>query len=166
MKEIWRTCWYNDTEFSDYQVSNLGRVKSLKHSKERIMKPYKNTTGYLIIDLRKNNKRTPCCIHVLVANSFLYNIGNYYNEVDHIDTDLTNNKTTNLRFCNHSQNCNNPNTLRKRSKPVYCITNDTVYKSTREAERSLGVSSGNISHCCRGTCNSIGGYKFKYYEGE
>ena len=49
--EIWK-----DIEgYDNYMVSNLGRVKSLKFNKERILKPYKTEKGYLKISLIKNN---------------------------------------------------------------------------------------------------------------
>ena len=34
-----------------YQISDLGRVKSIKFSKERILKPSNSRKGYLFVDL-------------------------------------------------------------------------------------------------------------------
>lgn len=52
MKEIWKDIvGYEGL----YQVSNLGRVRSLKNGKVRIMKPFFNKEGYLRIGLRKYN---------------------------------------------------------------------------------------------------------------
>ena len=57
-----------------YQVSNLGRVKGLPNKRcltERIMKPQKNSVGYLKLTLRKDSKRKTRHVHQLVAEAFL-----------------------------------------------------------------------------------------------
>ena len=76
-----------------YQVSTLGRIKSLK--KNLIMKPMVATNGYLIACLWKNNKQKKFVIHRLVAQAFIPNPNNY-KEINHIDEDKTNNRVENL----------------------------------------------------------------------
>ena len=56
-----------------YKVSNLGRVKSLKYEKEKIVKHYVNKSGYLSVCLSKNNKTRTSQIHRLIAKAFLSN---------------------------------------------------------------------------------------------
>ena len=91
MEEIWRSIGYDG-----YEVSNLGRVKSYKYDKEngRIMKPYKDTKGYLQIDLsldgRKRENRVHLQVHRLVAIAFIPNPDNLP-QVNHKDEDKTNN---------------------------------------------------------------------------
>jgi len=65
--EIWR-----DIEGYEglYQVSNLGRVRSLKKNK-MIMKPFVNEEGYLRITLLKDRKKNNLRVHRLVAKLFL-----------------------------------------------------------------------------------------------
>ena len=98
-----------------YQVSNLGRVKSMsrqkKHSynsvaqlKEKILTPI-NICGYHRVILRKNNKAHNKFIHRLVAEAFIDNINNY-NEVNHKDENKTNNRVDNLEWCSHKYNIN------------------------------------------------------------
>lgn len=41
---------------------------------------------------------------------------NKYPEVDHIDSNSLNDKLINLKWSSHIDNCNNPNTLIKRSR--------------------------------------------------
>ena len=53
MKEIWKD--KKDYE-GHYQVSNWGRVKSIKFGKERILKLTKDKDGYFFVNLYKNNK--------------------------------------------------------------------------------------------------------------
>lgn len=82
-----------------YQVSNFGNVKSANG----IRSSHKNNSGYLCIDLYKNNKRKKYLIHKLVAEAFLDRIdGKDY--IDHIDEDKNNNNSKNLRWCTHREN--------------------------------------------------------------
>jgi hypothetical protein len=69
-KEEWKVV----EGFEDYQVSSLGRVKSLKFNKERILKPIKSgkyNNSYLQVGLSKNNKTYFKKVHKLVAEYFL-----------------------------------------------------------------------------------------------
>lgn len=103
MEEIWK-----DIEnFSGiYQVSNLGRVKSLYFNKEKILKPHYNR-GYLIVDLYKNKKRYKRPVHILVAEAFVKNPFNY-KEVLHLDESRDNNFSNNLKWGTHKENTNMP----------------------------------------------------------
>jgi len=65
--EIWKTI----KDYPDYQVSNLGRVKSFKKNKELIMSPQKNVYGYLTIRLSLNGKTKTKLVHKLVSIAFL-----------------------------------------------------------------------------------------------
>ena len=89
-----------------YQVSNMGRVKSLdyKHTgKEKIMKLFKNKKGYLQINLSKNNEQKFFTVHRLVALAF---IPNQLNKpfIDHINTVKDDNRADNLRWCTAKEN--------------------------------------------------------------
>ena len=90
-----------------YQVSNLGRVKSLPRKgrlSERITIGA-NDRGYRKIGLGKDKKRKQFRIHQLVAQAFLdHTIDNYTMVVDHIDNDKTNNKLSNLQVVTQRQN--------------------------------------------------------------
>ena len=89
-----------------YQVSSLGRVKSLKDShdnyREKILKPG-NVRGYLHVNLYKDTKRKTYRIHRLVAEAFISNPNNY-EEVNHKDEDKTNNCVSNLEWCTREYN--------------------------------------------------------------
>lgn len=104
MKEIWK-----DIENYEgiYQVSNLGRVKSLerKHNPiEKIMTAYVNhSNGYFQIGLKKNKTRTMNKVHRLVALAFLSNPENK-KTVNHIDGNKLNNNVENLEWATYSEN--------------------------------------------------------------
>ena len=96
-----------------YQVSNIGRVKSLgngnnTNAKEKILKAGKNKYGYEFVVLCKEGKVKQFYVHRLVLHMF--DQEGYFNraEVDHINTIKTDNRAINLRWCTKKDNCNNP----------------------------------------------------------
>lgn len=107
--------WKNIESFEGiYQVSNYGRIKSLERKikdsnktqtiKERILKPFSNGRGYLVVHLRKNNKRYVRYVHKLVVESF---IGKQENmDVNHKDFNRKNNYLYNLEYCTRKENIN------------------------------------------------------------
>lgn len=158
-----------------YQVSNLGRVKSLErvlnhgHSwKEKILKPQKHTGGYLFVNLCKDGEIKRGLIHRLVASAFIPN-PDKLTEVNHIDENKCNNNIQNLEWCTASQNINhgtrNKRHAEKMSKAVcqYSLNGELikVWQSTREIERQLGYSHGNIGMCCRRNKHYYG-YRWEY----
>ena len=168
MEEIWK-----DIEgYEKYQVSNLGRVRSLnfrRTGKVQVLKPGKNKCGYLLVNLCKDGKLKSCLVHRLVAQAFLPNLDNLP-QVNHRDEDKENNLLDNLEFCTSKYNNNYGSHSQRMSKtrsiPVAQLTKEgeliTVYYGTREASRQTGISQGNISECCRGKLKTCGGFIWKY----
>ena len=108
--EIWRDI----PDFEGlYQISNLGRVKSLPRMKKLysklvfvpggIRRHGMDKDGYCIIPLNKNGKKFIRKIHRLVAQAFIPNPDNK-EIVDHIDCDRTNNIVSNLRWVTTKEN--------------------------------------------------------------
>jgi len=89
-----------------YQISSLGRVKSLKRLSstgktvnEKILKENLDANGYFHVVLFNEGKGHTIKIHKLVAIEFLnHKTGSRKIVVDHIDSDKTNNKLENLRI--------------------------------------------------------------------
>ena len=78
-----------------YQVSNMGRVKSLGRKdrfgrviKERILEPAVTRNGYLRVGLHVDGKRKMLRVHRLVCEAFCENPENKP-EVNHINEDKT-----------------------------------------------------------------------------
>lgn len=84
-----------------YQISDRGRIKSLKRNKCLKLGP--NPTGYITVQLHKNGDIKGFSVHRLVAEAFIPNPNNY-KEVNHIDEDKTNNCKENLEWCTHQYN--------------------------------------------------------------
>lgn len=83
--------------------------------------------GYLAIFLSKNGKYKSYYIHRLVAVAFIPNLDNLP-EIDHIDTDKTNNGVENLRWVTHVENMNNPRTKEMRYRN--CEKSKNINKNT------------------------------------
>ena len=110
MKEKWKEI----EDYPNYQISNYGRVKSLKYynnvykkyyDRELILKEKINKSGYKFVSLGcgKRGKKKNIAIHRLVAKAFIPNIKNY-KEINHKDGNKNNNRVENLEWCSRSEN--------------------------------------------------------------
>ena len=165
MQEIWK-----DIPCSDgfYQVSNLGRIKSLKYGKPRILSSV-CCKGYMYISLHIKGKRVRYSLHRLVAQAFVPNpLG--YGEVNHKDENPLNNCADNLEWCSHKYNMHYGTARLRQSltigKPVEQLTSDNIpiatYRSAAVAETLLGIKATGIKYCCKGQRKSAGGYIWRY----
>lgn len=111
MEEIWKDVVGYE---GYYQVSNLGRVRSLdrivRHKngiitkyKSKIISQAKNRYGYIMVRLSKNCITTSFSVHRLVAIAFI-DYDENRPEVNHIDGNKENNCVDNLEWCTRSQN--------------------------------------------------------------
>ena len=168
-----------------YQVSNLGRVKSLDRTitrsdgvkikiKGKIRTFSKSHKGYLYLSLTDvNKKRKTFKVHRLVAMAFVQNPDNKP-QVNHIDGNKLNNKAENLEWVTNSENqlhaLENGLVVRNinshRSKRVRQYTRDgkfiKEYPSVAQVERELGFKSRHVATACRGEEKTAYGYVWKY----
>lgn len=79
--------WKAIKEFTDYEVSNTGKVRRVKSAANnhatKELTPRNNGRGYLYVALYNEGKRSNKAIHILVAEAFIPN-PNHYPEVNHI----------------------------------------------------------------------------------
>ena len=172
-----------------YQVSNLGRVRSLDRYTDRldsvgnsrelfvkgkILKPAIMKKGYLRVSLSIGHRQaTSLQVHRLVAQAFVQN-PEKLPQVNHIDENKTNNRADNLEWVTNKENSNH-GTRNKRiatgnAMPVIMMDKDynelRRFESINEAARWLGgmhfVSA--ISRVCRGIKHHFiaGGYRWRY----
>lgn len=170
-----------------YMVSNLGRVISLQRKirvgnggwrilPPTLLKPCISKIGNYIrycVSLWNKNRVSKKKLHRLVAEAFIPN-PNKYLEIDHIDTDTSNNHVYNLRWCDRKLNANNPITRQKSSanrigksipklqKPIVQLLNGVViqtYPSIKSAQ-DFGFNKSTISQCCNKVRASHKGYQW------
>lgn len=99
--EIWKTI--KDYE-GLYEVSNLGRVKSLRRNK--VMNVFFDSRKYIIVSLRKDSIRKTFRVHSLVAESFLNHVRNGRMDlvIDHINDNPSDNRLENLQIITQREN--------------------------------------------------------------
>ncbi len=188
MDEIWK-----DIEGYEglYQVSSLGRVKSLKRQVVNtvgfriVPESYlrgRLRYGYRIVSLCKFGEVNRCMVHRLVAQAFIPNPENKPS-VNHIDGVPNNNVLSNLEWATYTEQQNHRHHVLHRkvgraylgkfgkehnkSKTVYQILNEKIiaeFGSTKEAERKTHIDSTSIGRCCNGKQGTAGGFRWRYKE--
>lgn len=182
MKEIWKEIKHYE---GLYEVSNLGRVRSLDrrvlNPKTGVMQLYHgkilaqsdNGRGYLIVSLWKDGKGKSEYVHRLVALTFLPN-PYMLPQVNHIDEVKSNNELSNLEWCNSGYNNSYGTKTQRQSETFlnngsrcnrvnqYTIYGEYIatYRSMREAERVNSLGNGTISAYFRLNQKQCGGYKW------
>lgn len=179
MEEIWKDIkGYEGL----YQVSNLGRVKSLKRivfSKlgkqqtiyERILKNKVHKNGYLEVNLNSNGIPKTTKVHRLVAEAFIPN-NNNYKEINHKDENKSNNIVENLEWCSSLYNANYGNRNKKmsisKSKSIiqYDLNNNFICEhiSLTKAGNSVGGNPQGVFLCANNVIRKYKGYIWRYKE--
>lgn len=170
MTEIWKTI----KDYPNYQVSNLGRVKSLNYlrtGKEKIMKNYKDRGGYLKVDLHKEGKIKKYYIHRLVASAFIPNPNNLP-QVNHRNEIKTDNRVENIEWCTAQYNTNYGTRIERMAKaksiPILQFNKDgklvRKWDSVIQIEKEMGFDSSSIIKCCKGKLKTCGSFIWRYEE--
>lgn len=120
--EVWKII----EPYSNYLISNLGRVFSKKTNK--ILKP-KMDDGYLRVFLSNEGKVKSHFIHKLIAQAFIPNPENKP-IINHINSDRSDNRIENLEWCTVSENI-------KHGWKYGHIKGITGYTHTDEAKKSI-----------------------------
>jgi hypothetical protein len=186
MEEIWK-----DIEGYEglYQVSNLGRVRSLARLstrpnprtgkpmtymlKERILSGKNHSAGYFSIHLYKYGKGKMFLLHRLVAMAFVPNPNNLP-EVNHKDEDKRNNRADNLEWCTQSYNVNYGSGVQRMTDSVrskckrlgqYDKEGNLIatFTTSIEAANVTGIGRSSISNAITRK-GSSGGYRWRYAE--
>ena len=150
-----------------YEVSDLGRVRSLKFGKTKVLKPGRVGGGYLIVVLCKDGIRKNMKVHRLVASAFIPNPLNL-ETVNHKNEDKRNNNVSNLEWMSRTDNLaySRPQLAERRVQMLDKSTGKLLatFPSIIEAERVTGINDGNICSCLKGRYKTAGGYLWRYVD--
>ena len=175
MSEVWK-----DIEGYEgiYQVSNLGRVRSLDRlvpaacalskgkqvvnylRKGKILKGHwagPKGSEYIYVGLSKYDKPKYCRVHRLVACAFIPNPDNLP-EVNHIDEDKSNNRADNLEWVTRIQNEHHGTKIKRGAqnhdrKAVEALDEHGnvvgAYDSITDAAKAIGINISTIWKVCK-----------------
>ena len=169
---------YKDVGKRIYFISNMGRfcsvesINSTRHKgrcwKTKIISPYSNQKGYMLVRTRENNKTCYHQVHRAVLSTFcpLLDDSNY--QVNHIDGNKSNNNLSNLEWCTCKDNIHHAiqHKLIDNTKQVsmYSLDGDFIkeFDSITNAEKETSVLVVNICACCSKKIRQAGGYQWRY----
>jgi hypothetical protein len=163
--------------YPEYYVTNDGRIFSTKRGKKKWMK-LRERNGYVSVKLSSDNKRKNFFVHRLVAEHFIEDKPENYQEmqVNHIDGVRNNNHISNLEYVTASQNTKhsyeklgrkaseNVSAHSKKSVKIYHESNPKKilkFPSVISAARYIGSSDKGIAKKIRDG-RKINGWVFNY----
>ena len=172
--------WKQIDGFERYQVSSAGVVKKIDGG---IMRQSDNGRGYYFVRLWNDDGMKKKYIHRLVAEAFIDNPLNK-KEVNHIDSNPSNNSVENLEWVSHKENMEHMviqgrsvrteeqlKRLRDGQKWSYkqvvgtnIETGEKVFYSKLNDVKKDGFSPANVCCCCNGKrgIKQHKGYKWEY----
>ena len=189
--EVWKTAVYHGEPYEGFEVSNLGRIKSLNYrrtGRAELLKPSDNGYGYLIVSLSKNKKVKNCRVHRLVAEAFLPNPegkpqvnhkiegdeGKKINMVIFNEDGSVNKERSTIEWVTAKENINHGthnersakariNGIRSKRVLQLSLSGDLIreWESTKECGRNE-FNQGAVAACCRGEKPQYKGFKWMY----
>lgn len=160
-----------------YQVSNLGRVKSLSRKRaigsnwriieERILKPQNAKDGYKQVNLCRDGRQKSVTVHRLVAETFIDNPDNK-KTINHISGIKEDNRLINLEWMSQTENNRHAIAMGlnvpedRPRKPIICNETGVHYNSLKQATEELKIPSSCISRVLKGQRKHTYGLTFSY----
>lgn len=131
-------------------------------TKEKILKPRPQSSGYLTVNLSKDGKALNKTVHRLVAKAFIPNPEGLP-EIDHIDGDKTNNMVENLQWISHVENNRKRTTGLGIPKRIENVETGEIFETITAAANEYNVSKTAISKAVK-TGGRSAGYHWRVVE--
>ena len=144
-----------------YSATTDGRIYSEKS--KIYLKPRLDDDGYYRVNLHKDSIMKTSFVHRLVAQTWIKNPENLP-QINHKNEVKTDNRVSNLEWCDAKYNINYGSRTAKCSKMVRCIELDRTFPSIAAAARELCINSYSLSQPLRahnGKCYCVG-YHWEY----
>ena len=167
-----------------YQISNLGRVKSMQKFRRHqyrnqykegvILKPALTGTKYYFVTLCKDGVHKTHLVHRLVATAFLPNL-HRKDDLSHKDGNKLNNNVSNLEWSTRKENIahafatglSKPHHHQINRKKVL-VSNASgffkVFSCVADAAKFIGRSESGVSRVCNGKLHQTGGYNCDFID--
>lgn len=138
-----------------YEVSDLGRVRSLHRDPPHIMRPCPNDNGYYHFGASMPGKKKTLRVHQAVAKAFIANpLG--LPDVNHLDMNKANNAASNLEWANDHSNQAHA-TANKVYSPIFNPKRQHKLKAEQVAELRAIYARGGITYRALGKRFGIDG---------
>lgn len=140
-----------------YEVSNLGRIKSLPRNSTKggLIKPYINPRlGCVYVGLCKNNKKYTIRLHKIVLQAFTDYDPDSGLVIDHLDGDKANNRLDNLEAVTQKVNAQRAianGLVHYTGEMVVDLDEMKIYETYTDAAKAVGGNQGEmVARVCRG----------------
>lgn len=173
--EVWGT--YSEYDF--IQASNRGGYRTIDRVvigkdgrkypvKSQILKPHRRKDGYLQLTFHANGMIVSRLAHRVTAMTFIPN-PNGLPEVNHINSNRTDNRVENLEWCSRQENITHKekygtSAAEALGRPLWAYNLNTGEKrhfdTQSEASRKTGIWVGAINNVIKGRVKQAGGYFF------
>ena len=100
-----------------YQVSNYGRIKSIKNGYPGKIIKGNLSSNYIGVTLSKKGELQRFYVHRIVASVFIPNPNNY-EQINHKDENTKNNNVDNLEWCTPKYNANYGTKTKRQSEKI------------------------------------------------
>lgn len=148
-EEVWKTV----RDFSDYEVSNMGRVR--RRGSEKFLKPSKHHLGGYRVNLYRNGVQRGYFIHRLVAEHFLPDY-NQNRSIAFKDGNFENYRVDNLVVGDQARPGHS------RDLQIEIVETGERFSSAHKVAKHIGGQSTNVLRVMYGTLKKHKGYTFRY----